>query len=373
MLHRLKRMLIKEFLQMFRDPRMRIIILVLPCMQMLVFAFALTTDVTDIATAVLDEDHSRLSRLGIDRFTSSKHFQVTARVDDQEELQALLDRGDVRATIRIPRGFNRNVLKGKTGTISVTADGTDSNTASVVLGYASQVAARFNEELLQDHRSQGMVLLGEIRLAPRAWFNPNMESRYYFVPGLIAVMLAVSGLVLTSIAIVREKEIGTIEQVMVTPISKLEFILGKSLPYLLVGYLLMTVMFGMARIIFGVTIHGSVPLLYGLTGIYLAGNLGIALLISGSARTQQQALLTAFFVLMPLVLLSGFMYPVRNMPEPVRYLTMLNPMRWYMEILRGVVLKGVGAAELGRAIMGQTVLAVGFLGLARIRFQKTVG
>lgn len=372
MLHRLKHMLVKEFLQMFRDPRMRIIILVLPCMQMLVFAFALTTDVTDIATAVLDEDTSRLSRLVVDRFTSSRHFQVTARVDDQEKLQGLLDRGEVRAAIRIPRGFSRNVMRGKTGIISVTADGTDSNTASVVLGYASQVAARINEELLMD-RLQGTVLPGEIRLAPRAWFNPNMESRYYFVPGLIAVMLAVSGLVLTSIAIVREKEIGTIEQVMVTPIGKLEFILGKSLPYLLVGYLLMTIMFGMARLIFGVTIHGSVPLLYGLTGIYLAGNLGIALLISGSARTQQQALLTAFFVLMPLVLLSGFMYPVRNMPEPVQYLTMLNPMRWYMEILRGVVLKGVGVAELGRAIGGQLVLAVGFLGLARIRFQKTVG
>jgi ABC-2 type transport system permease protein len=160
---------------------------------------------------------------------------------------------------------------------------------------------------------------------------------------------------------------------MVTPIGKLEFILGKSLPYLLVGYLLMALMFGMARVIFQVEIKGSLFLLYLMTGVYLAANIGIALFISTSAKTQQQALLTSFFVLMPLVLLSGFMYPVRNMPESVQYLTVINPMRWYMVILRGVVLKGVGVGQLVGPIVWQGGLAVCFLGLARLRFSKTLG
>ena len=367
----MKNMLVKEFLQMFRDVRMRIIIVVLPCMQMLVFAFALTTDVTRIATAVFDGDQTVLSRALIQEFTSSEHFRITARVADEKEMFNLFDRGDIRAGVRILPGFAREIEAGKLPSVQVLTDGSDSNTASVVTGYASAIVQRFNQALTVPGGSGGAP--GTISLATRAWYNPNMESRFYFVPGLIAVMLAVSGIVLTSIAIVREKEIGTIDQIMVTPIGKLEFILGKSLPYLIVGYLLMTLMFGMAHVIFQVTIKGSVPLLYLLTGIYLAANIGIALFISTTARTQQQALLSGFFVLMPLVLLSGFMYPVHNMPEPVQYLTVINPMRWYMQILRGVVLKGVGVSELAGAIAWQIALAVGFLGLARVRFSKTLG
>ncbi|MGX9364442.1 ABC transporter permease [Desulfoplanes sp. PS50] len=370
-MRRMKNMLVKEFLQMFRDVRMRIIIVVLPCMQMLVFAFALTTDVTHIATAVLDGDQTPLSRQLIQAFTSSDHFSVIAQVERNQDMIRLFDQGDIRAGIRILPGFSRKLQKGETGMVQVLTDGSDSNTASVVTGYATTIVTRFNQKLQAMTGSAGAN--GSISLAVRAWYNPNMESRFYFVPGLIAVMLSVSGIVLTSIAIVREKEIGTIDQIMVTPIGKLEFILGKSLPYLLVGYLLMTIMFGMARVIFQVHIAGSIPLLYLLTGVYLVATIGIALFISTSAKTQQQALLTGFFVLMPLVLLSGFMYPVRNMPEPVQYLTVINPMRWYMDILRGVVLKGVGVSELLRPILWEIALAVGFVTLARMRFSKTLG
>ncbi|GAU08499.1 ABC transporter permease [Desulfoplanes formicivorans] len=370
-MRRMKNMLVKEFLQMFRDVRMRMIIVVLPCMQMLVFAFALTTDVTRIATAVLDGDESVRSRELVRAFTSSNHFRVTARPTSPEEMIRLFDQGRIRAGIRILPGFGQNMAAGRTGMVQVLTDGSDSNTASVVAGYARSIVERFNQRLNAANNPDSGA--GTISLATRAWYNPNMESTFYFVPGLIAVMLAVSGIVLTSIAIVREKEIGTIDQIMVTPIGKLEFILGKSLPYLLVGYLLMTLMFGMAHVIFQVNIKGSIPLLYLMTGVYLAANIGIALFISTSARTQQQALLTGFFVLMPLVLLSGFMYPVRNMPEPVQYLTVINPMRWYMEILRGVVLKGVGIRELAGPIAWQWGLALCFLGLARVRFSKTLG
>jgi ABC-2 type transport system permease protein len=212
----------------------------------------------------------------------------------------------------------------------------------------------------------------EIVIEQRAWYNENLESRYYYVPGLIGVMLLLVSIVVASIAIVREKEMGTIEQVMVTPIRKIEFVLGKTVPYLITGYIVMTFMFIIALIIFGIHIKGSVLLLYLLSGVYLAGNLGIALLISVSAHTQQQALLTAFFILMPAVLLSGFIFPIHNMPVAVQYASYLNPMRWYMDILRGIIMKGVGAHALMKAILWQALLAVSFLIIATYRFRKTL-
>jgi ABC-2 type transport system permease protein len=211
-----------------------------------------------------------------------------------------------------------------------------------------------------------------VEIASRAWFNVNMESKYFYVPGLIAVMLLVNSMMLSSIAIVREKEIGTIEQMMVTPITRMEFILGKTVPYCLISYLSMSMMFVLAMIFFDIRVHGSWLLLYALSGVYIAGNLGLALCISASASTQQQALLTAFFIMMPAVLLSGFMFPVDNMPEPVQYLTWLNPMRWFLEILRAIVLKGEGLRSIWQAALWQSGLAVAFLILAAASFKKTL-
>jgi ABC-2 type transport system permease protein len=368
-------MLIKEFLQMLRDPRMRVVIFVVPVFQMLVLAFALTTDVTDIKTGVLDFDNTPASRELVKAFTAGGYFQALEHPTSQAAIEGLLDRGDVRALIHIPAGFAQDLRSGKTASVQLLADATDSNTTSIVFGYAQQVMEQYNREKLAERTENspyGQVPMGGVSMETRAWFNTNLESRYYYVPALIAVMLIVVSLLLTSIAIVREKEIGTIEQIMVTPIRRLEFILGKTIPYLITGYIIMTMMLLIAMVVFGVRIHGSLPLLYLLTGIYLIGNVGLALLISVSASTQQQALLTAFFILMPAILLSGFMFPINNMPEPVQYATYLNPMRWYLEILRGVVMKGVGVASLWRAILGQSVLAVGCVLLASARFKKTL-
>jgi len=212
----------------------------------------------------------------------------------------------------------------------------------------------------------------QIETVSRAWFNPNQESRFYYVPSLIATMLFIFSLMLTSIGIVREKEIGTIEQVMVTPIRSLEFILGKTIPYMITGYISMTIMLCVAFVVFDVHVRGSLPFLYAVTGIYLVGNMGLALIISGSASTQQQALLTSFLVLMPSVMLSGFMFPLNNMPDPVRYATLFNPMRWYLEILRGIVMKDVGLTVLWPAITAQTGLSLTFLIVAAARFKKTL-
>ncbi len=374
MIHRLKQMLIKEFLQMLRDPRMRMVILGMPVIQLVIMAFALTTDVTDIRTALLDMDKTPASRELISDFTAGGYFQIVHVALSQKEIKALLDRAEVRAVIVIPYGFEKSMAKGLTAQVQVLTDGTDSNTTAIVQGYAGSIITAFSNRKFQEQmEKQGMKKMAlPMETMDIAWFNANQESKYYFVPSLIAVMLFIFSLLLTSIGIVKEKEIGTIEQVMVTPIKKIEFILGKTLPYMVTGYISMTIMLVVAFVIFNIQVKGSMVLLYLFSGPYLMGNMGIALMISASATTQQQAMLTSFLILMPCVMLSGFMFPIKNMPDLVQYATALNPMRWYLEILRGIVMKGVGVKVLWPAITAQTALAIAFISLAWARFSKTL-
>ena len=365
MIKRLKHMLVKEFLQLLRDPRMRMIIFVVPLLQMGVFAFALTTDVTDISIGVLDLDRTPASRALLADFTGGGYFEDSVHLESAREIAPLLDHGRVRAVFQVPAGFGGELNRGGTGRVQVIADGTDSNTTSIILGYANNIVLRHNAALATATGSP-------VEVQARAWFNPNLESKFFFVPGLIAVMILVISMILTSVAIVREREAGTIEQVLVTPIRSVEFILGKTIPYAIISYVVMTLMLVLAMVLFGVRIAGDAGLLYLLTGVFIIGNLGLALTISVTARTQQQAVLTSFMLMMPCVLLSGFMFPVANMPEPVQYLTWLNPVRWYIDIIRGVVIKGVGVAQLWPAILGQAALAFGFMSLAASRFKKTL-
>jgi ABC-2 type transport system permease protein len=366
-------MLVKESLQLLREPRMRFVVFGVPLIQMLVIAFALTTDVTRIETAVLDRDRTPAARELLADFTASGYFEITAWPESPAEIDRLLDHGRVQLVLQIPAGFQQELNAGRTANVQLLADGTDTNSTAIALGYANQIAAEYSRRKLSERAA---LLMGRsppaaFELQARAWFNPNLESKNYFVPGLVAVMLIVIGMILTSVAIVREKEMGTIEQVMVTPLSSLEYILGKTIPYALISYINMTLMLLLAMAVFGIRVQGSWLLLYALTGIYILGNLGLALLISVTAQSQQQAVLTAFLFMMPCVLLSGFMFPIHNMPEAVQYATYLNPVRWYIEILRGVVIKGVGVGVLWRAILGQSLLAGAFILLAAWRFRKT--
>jgi len=374
MIHRIKQMLIKEFLQILRDPRMRAVIFGMPVIQLVVMAFALTTDVTNIRTAMLDMDKTPCSREMISDFTSSGHFQIVQFIKSQQEIADLLDNGLVRAVIHIPSGFEQTIFNGSTAQVQVLSDGSDSNTTAIVQGYAARIIQAYSDKkLLQQIQRKGMTPpLARVDTVERAWFNANQESKYYFVPSLIAVMLFIFSLLLTSIGIVKEKEIGTIEQVMVTPIRKIEYILGKTIPYMVTGYISMTIMLCVAYLVFDIHVKGSLALFYALSGLYLFGNMGIALIISDSSATQQQAMLTSFLILMPCVMLSGFMFPVKNMPDLVQYATFLNPMRWYLEILRGIVMKGVGISVLWPAIVAQAFLAVSFISIAWARFSKTV-
>lgn len=375
MLRRIYRMLIKEFLQMLRDPRMRVIVFGVPVIQMTIMAFALTTDVTSIRTAVYDMDRSPASRELLRRFTAGGYFQVVATPAGERELTALLDRASVRIVLTIPAGFGDHLSAGRTAAFQLITDGTDSNSSAIALGYASMIVDAYNHEkrALRLDRQGVSPQPAQIGTAARAWFNVNQESRFYYVPSLIATMLFIFSLLLTSIGIVREKEVGTIEQVMVTPLRGIELILGKTIPYMITGYISMSIMLIVAYLLFDIEVKGSLPLLYLLTGIFLLGNMGLALIISGSASTQQQALLTSFLVLMPSVMLSGFLFPIANMPDPVRWATVFNPMRWYLEILRGIVMKDIGLAVLWPSIAAQSGLALGFLTIAAGRFRKTLG
>jgi ABC-2 type transport system permease protein len=369
-------MLIKEYIQLLRDPRMRGIVFMAPVLQMLVFAWALTTDVNQIKMVVFDQDRTPSSREFLERFTSSGYFKMTDWVNNEDEITALLDRGEVKAALHVPSGFEREISGGGTAEVQLLVDGSDSNTAAIILGYASQISSSYSQAKLAERvvRILGPGRdAGFLQVQTRAWFNPNMESRFFYVPSLICLMLVLVSMTLPSIAIVREKEIGTIEQVMVTPVTRLEFILGKTIPYGIIGYVVMTIMFLAAMLVFGVHLQGNLVLLYLLTGLYLVSNMGLALFVSASASTQQQALLTAFLLMMPIMLLSGFIFPIRNMPQLVQYASMLNPMRWYLEVLRGIVIKGVGIAELHTPILALLILSTCYITLAISRFRKTMG
>jgi ABC-2 type transport system permease protein len=369
-------MLIKEFIQVFRDPRMRIVLFVLPMMQTVIFGYAVNMDVKNIPTAIMDRDNSSESRDLSAVLTASGHFRITERIGTDTEAMALLDRGSVRLVLIIEHGFSEQLRAGEVTPLQMLLDGSDSNTAGVIMGYLSRLATMYNMQLQQEYISRHLGShqpTGQVQLISRAWFNPNLESPPFYVPAVITNILFVITMLLSSMAVVREKEIGTIEQVIVTPIRKGEFILGKTLPFVLIGYIDVALISAVGAMVFNVPVRGSLTLLFLATTLFLMSSLGIGLLISTVSQTQQQAMMTAFFIIFPAMLLSGFAFPIENMPEPVQWLTLLNPLRYYMVVIRGIFLKGVGLAALWQQLTALALIGTLVLSLAIRRFKKTVG
>ena len=375
MFERLKHMLVKEFIQILRDPRMKGVIILMPIIQAMVFGYAVTTDVRNVRTAIYDLDNSVESREIISRFVGSGYFREVARVATDAEAQRLVDDSTARVVLRVNHGFGATIRSGRTATLQLIIDGTDSNTAGVVLNYAGTITARYNDQVLVTRLTaasgQSSPSLGT-EIVTRAWFNPNLESRNFYVPGVIALIVTLITLMLSSMAVVREKEIGTIEQIMVTPITQLEFILGKTVPFALIAYLDVALIAGIAVFWFEVPIRGSLPLLFVATTLFLMNTIGVGLLISTVSRTQQQAMMSAFFYYFPAVLLSGFMFPIANMPVAVQWLTYLNPLRYFLVIIRGIFLKGVGPSVLWPQMAALAVLGVTSLVVASRKFKKTL-
>lgn len=375
MCERIQHMLRKEFIQIFRDPKMKGVIFLMPVIQVLVFGYAVTTDVTNVPTAVYDLDNSVASRELISRFAGSGYFEIAAHVGRPEDAQRMVDRGEVQAVLHMKRGFGEDLYGGRTAELQVIVDGTDSNTAGIVLDYTGRIVGEFSQQVLLDRslRLQGEVQpVGQIDLRTRAWFNENLESRNFYVPGVIAIIVMLVTLMLTSMAVVREKEIGTMEQIMVTPITQAEFILGKTAPFALIGFADVALVTVVGVFWFEVPIQGSLLLLFAATALYLLSTLGMGLLISTVSETQQQAMMGAFFFYFPAVLLSGFMFPIANMPEVIQWLTYLNPLRYFLVIVRGIFLKGVGLEVLWPQMLALALLGGGVLWLAARRFHKTL-
>lgn len=374
MIERIRRMLVKEFIQLRRNPRMRVIVIAIPIIQTLIFGYAVTTEVRNAKTAIYDADHSVASRNLIAAFTGGGHFRIVSWPQNDAEVQSLVDHSRVLAVIHIPQGFERMLQRGEVVPVQMILDGTDSNSARIVMSYASRIVLDYNTAL----RREALRVAGAtppnppVRLATRAWFNENLDSRYYYVPGVTALLVALVTLLLSSMAVVREKEIGTIEQIIVTPIRQFEFILGKMIPFILIAFIDVLIVTAIAIFWFEVPLRGSVTLLLAATALYLMSTIGVGLLISTVSSTQQQAMMTTFFFFLPAVLLSGFIFPIASMPVAVQWLTFLNPLRYFLVIVRGIFLKGSGVALLWPQMAALFLLGSIALTIAARSFRKTV-
>jgi len=373
MFQKVRYLFVKELIQTLRDKRMRITLIVPPILQLIVFGYAANLDVKHIRTAIRDLDQSVESRDLIGRFGSSKYFDIVSYPNTPGEVRALIDQGEVTVSIEIPTDFSRKLKKGDTATIQIVVDGTESNTALIALGYANQIISEFSTQVLVKRLNRsGMIGFQQagVDLQQRTWFNPNFESRIFYVPGVIASIAFLIPIILTAQAIVREREIGTLEQIMVTPIHSWELMVGKTLPFALLG-LFDVIMIALIGVFwFDVPLRGNPLVLLAGAVLFLMSSVAIGLFISTICSTQQQAQISTFFFTMPAFTLSGFAFPIENMPEWIQYLTYANPLRYFLVIVRGVFLKANGLD-----ILWPQMLALGILGtlmtlLSSLRFQK---
>jgi len=376
MLGRLKQMLIKEFIQVFRDKRTRFILIGPPIIQMLVFGYAATYDIRHVPTVVLDLDHSQESRELISLFTSSPYFDVQRQLTNSRQLGDLIERGDTTVGLEIDAGFAQKLRKGETAPLQVIVDATNSNTALIASGYITQIALGFARSYQQDRigrmAPQLIEAMPTVELEPRPWYNPGLSSRWFFVPGVVGSLTLVLVVTLTAFAVVREREIGTLEQIMVTPIRPAEFILGKTLPFFLIGIFDVSLIAAVGTFWFQIPFRGHIPVL--LTGsiLFIVCMLGVGLLISTVSSTQQQAMVTAFFFIMPAIAFSGFGFPISTMPQWMQYLTYLVPLRYFLIVLRGTYLKGAGMEILWPQMVAMAGLGASLLTIAILRFHKAI-
>lgn len=382
MLERIGAILRKEFIQALRDPRMRVLLFIPPVVQLLVFGFAVNLDVDHVQIAWMDMDRTPLSRELREQFTGSGRFDVVAWPGDEAEVAQVLDTGRAQAVVRVLPAFERDVRLGRPVSVQVLLDGTNSNTASLVSSYAASVVAAFSGRVSAGQQSVQILRRGaaspvntafpQVVASTRVWFNPDLYSRNYFVPGVVANIIFMVTLMLTALAIVREKEIGTMEQLMVTPMRPVELMLGKTLPFAVVGLLDVVLITAVALLVFHIPFRGSALLLLFCSAIFLMSSLGAGLFLSTVSHTQQQAMMANFFFSTPAFMLSGFAFPIRNMPVAVQYLTYLNPMRYFIEIVRGIFLKGVGVTVLWPQMAALAVYGTLVLFMSVMRFRKTL-
>ncbi len=363
----------KELLELRRDPRLFSIVIIAPIMQLSVLGYAATTDVKDIPIAIVDADRSTASRNLIHRFEASANFKIVAMLGSTSEIDRYLDRGDAWMVLSIPPDYGRKVAAGGQTTLQVVADGTDANSTGVAVGYAQSLIGGYLQEtarirqLSSGQPAPAALVQPEIRV----WFNSRLESRDFMIPGIVALLLLVITTNLSAMAIVREKEVGTLEQLNVTPLARWQLIAGKLIPYAMIGIIDVVLVLIVAIYWFQVPMRGSIPLLFGMCLIYLLSTLGLGLFVSTISKTQQQAMMTSiFFFLTPMLYLSGFVFPIENMPAWIQPLTYLIPLRYFLVIVRGIFQKGIGLEILWPQAVALFAWGASVLALATIRSSK---
>lgn len=364
----------KEFLQFRRDPKMFAIILVAPVIQLILLGYAVNFDVKTVHTAVLDYNKTEMSRTFVESLESSGYFALEYFPADYEELTRLVDRGKVILGVVIERDFDKHIYRNEPGKVQAVLDASDGNTSSISAGYMAGAAAlfskRINLEFLEKKGSK-ISIVNPVVAETRVWFNPELKTRNYMIPGIVGLLLMVVTLILTSLAVVKEKEIGTLEQLIVTPIKPYQMIIGKLTPFAILGFVAVFIVLTAMNVVFSIPVKGSIVFLFASTFIYVLSSLGLGLLVSTISKTQQQALMLAIFVvMMPMVFLSGFAFPIENMPVIIQYITYAIPLRYFMVIIRGVILKGVGFAELWPELLVLFLMGTAILSFSILRFKK---
>jgi ABC-2 type transport system permease protein len=366
---RVREMLKKELRQMLRDPKMRRVLFIAPVIQLLAFGYAVNTDIRDTPTFVIDHDLSMESRDLLDAFESTGYFRIVGRSQQPANLVRALDQGHAIVGIEIPAGFAKDLASDRGARVQVILDGAESNTATIAMGYAGQIVQQFG---VRDATGERRPLSGGIDLRSRAWYNPELESRAYNVPGVIGILILLMSLLLTSMSVVREREMGTLDQLAVSPLSATEMMLGKTLPPMLVAFVDLFLITAVAILWFGIPMRGSFLVLIPAALLYIVAALSMGLLISSISRTQQEAFMSLFLLLMPAIILSGFFYPISSMPRFFQWLTVLNPVRHFLEIVRAVFLKGAGFTPLWPQFIALALMAVGTAWVAVVRFRQTM-
>lgn len=370
----LRLFIIKEFLQFKRDPKMFRVVLIAPVIQLIFLGYAANRDIKDAKTVLFDQDKSSMSREFVRSVEENGYFSIDYSVDSYEEMKKLIDEGSAFVGITIPYDFEKNINNRKTADVQLILDGSDGNKASIAAGYIQGITAIFSKNISLEYLElSGMKtnLVSSIEPESRVWYNPDLSTRNYFLPSIVGLVLIIITVNMTSLAIVKEREIGTLEQLIVTPIKPYQMILGKLIPFSIIGIVAVTLVLSVMRFWFTIYVKGSVPFLFLSSFVFMLSTLGLGLFVSTISRTQQQAMITsAFLVIMPMIFLSGFSFPIENMPQIIQYITYLIPLRYFITIIRGIVIKGLGFFDLWREVTVLFFMGIVILIISSLRFSK---
>jgi ABC-2 type transport system permease protein len=370
---RLSSIIRKEFIQIIRDKRTLIMVLVIPIMQLFLLGYAVTNDVRNVPMVVLDQDRGPAARQLVDAFRSADYYQITYDVSSEAELQTLIDNGNARVALVIPPDYSQQLQAGSTAEVAFILDGSDPTVASTALSAAQLIGQAFSTKLIEerlDQHGQFTVIQSAVEVRTNVWYNPDLVSAYFMIPGVIGMILYALTSILTATAIVRERERGTIEQLIVTPIRPWELMVGKLLPYVILGFLNSLEVLAIGHWWFKVPVRGDLGLILLLSGLFMLSSLGIGLLASTIANTQQEAMLTVWMTLLPGIFLSGFFFPLEAMPKILQWVSLVMPLRYYLVIIRAMLLKGSSAAVIKDQIIALMVFGSAIMTIAVMRFRK---